>query len=703
MIGAGVACSDTGAAPEDSALRIRLADGDGQVARVGEALAEPLRVQVTQVATGVPESGIVVRWQLSAGTGAALNPLSSITDSEGFAQTRLTLGSTAGPYRVSASASGAPGLTTFGATATEALALTGLSVTSATAGDVIEVKGTGFDASPGPVIDFSGIPGTVLGSTATSLSVTVPACLPTRQVSVRVVQGQDRTSPLPLDVSSQGASVQLAVGEDLLLEDTELLRCRRLALTAGAEYLVVIRSDDTRGGGAHEYALRALGPVGDLGTAGVASTLNASAPPTLTAQSQTSDPSVTWHLRLRALEAELLTTAPLQLAAPSSATAPPAVGDSRTFPVITRSGPPDTVDAVVRFVGSRVAIYEDVSAPKPGFSSDDFATLAQEFDGAIYDRVTSVFGSEPDLDGNERVAVLLTPAVNRLTERGAEGSVAGFFFTGDLLSQGGAPANGEVLYALVPDPEGIHSGPIQRESIIGRIPAVLAHELQHLVHFNARVLIAGAASPEALWLSEALAHMAEDLVYEHYAGLGVATRADAYRAWNMERARSYLAGTGDHSLTVSSGSGSLAERGAGWLFTRYLADHFGGSRVLTDITQGAQMGVENVVQATGEPWSRTFSDWTVALALDDLDVGPARFSLPSVALREAPEFGEAAVVERGLDARTFERRGSVRSASARYLSVEPAVGNEVAVTLTGPGGSAPEVGAALRVRIVRTR
>lgn len=703
MIGAGVACSDTGAAPEESALRIRLVDGDGQVARVGEALQHPLRVRVTQIATGVAQSGVVVRWQLSAGVGAALNPLSSVTDADGVAETRLTLGSTPGPYRVSASAAGAPGLTTFGATATEALALTGLSVTSARAGDVIDLEGTGFDASPAPVVDFSGIPGTLVSAGPSSLSVAVPACLPTRQVSVRVVQGEERTQRLMLDVTSQGASVQLAIGEDLLLEDTELLRCRRLALTAGAEYLVVIRSDDTRGGGLHEYALRALGPVGDLGLAPPAVPPHAA----LDGWRREGGAAARWRDHLHRLEAAILaevsTGDSWSPNATGRAAVPPDVGDERSFAVLTRGGQPDTVRAVARFVGSHVVLYEDVTAPDPGFSQADFATLAGEFDDAIHGTVTSVFGPEPDLDGNDRVAVLLTPAVNRLTQRGADGSVAGFFFTGDLLSPSGSPPVGEVLYALVPDPQGLHSDPVHREDIIGRIPAVLAHELQHLVHFNSRVLVGGATSTEALWLSEALAHMAEDLVYEHYAARGMTTQADAYRAWNMDRARGYLASTGDHSLTVASGSGSLAERGAGWLFARYLADHFGGSRVLTDITQGAQTGIENVVQATGEPWSRTFSDWTVALALDDLSVGPSRFSLPSVELRKAPEFGEAAVVERGLDARTFERRGSVRSASARYLSVEPAVGNEIAVTLTGPGGAALEAAAALRVRIVRTK
>ena len=54
--------------------------------------------------------------------------------------------------------------------------------------------------------------------------------------------------------------------------------------------------------GAHEYALRALGPVGDLGASGVASALDASAVPMVTVQSPSGDPSVTWQHRLRALD-----------------------------------------------------------------------------------------------------------------------------------------------------------------------------------------------------------------------------------------------------------------------------------------------------------------------------------------------------------------------------------------------------------------
>ena len=46
------------------------------------------------------------------------------------------------------------------------------------------------------------------------------------------------------------------------------------------------------------------------------------------------------------------------------------------------------------------------------------------------------------------------------------------------------------------------------------VPSILAHEFQHMIHHNERIIERGASNREAVWLSEGLAHMAEDLVGE---------------------------------------------------------------------------------------------------------------------------------------------------------------------------------------------
>jgi len=46
------------------------------------------------------------------------------------------------------------------------------------------------------------------------------------------------------------------------------------------------------------------------------------------------------------------------------------------------------------------------------------------------------------------------------------------------------------------------------------VPSILAHEFQHMIHHNERIIEREASNREAVWLSEGLAHMAEDLVGE---------------------------------------------------------------------------------------------------------------------------------------------------------------------------------------------
>src|SRR5207244_11568289 len=67
----------------------------------------------------------------------------------------------------------------------------------------------------------------------------------------------------------------------------------------------------------------------------------------------------------------------------------------------------------------------------------------------------------------------------------------------------------------------------------------------------------------------------------------------------------YLANPESHFLVDTSGIGGLAERGAYWLFVRYLVDHFGGTGALADadaftrtLVQTGFTGAANVTRHT---------------------------------------------------------------------------------------------------------
>lgn len=106
---AEVHATATAAAPASIEKR----SGDGQQAPVGATLPEPVVVRVTD-AFGNPVPGVTVSWVVTAGAGSA-DPLTGITDADGTASTRWTLGPGGGEQALTAVAAGMSAV--FGVTA----------------------------------------------------------------------------------------------------------------------------------------------------------------------------------------------------------------------------------------------------------------------------------------------------------------------------------------------------------------------------------------------------------------------------------------------------------------------------------------------------------------------------------------------------------------------------------------------------------
>jgi hypothetical protein len=379
----------------------------------------------------------------------------------------------------------------------------------------------------------------------------------------------------------------------------------------------------------------------------------------------------------------------------------PSVGERRTFNVLNASGGFDQVTAEAQYVGTRAAIFVDDEAPDPpdGLTDADLAGLAARFDDAIHPAVIGAFGTPSDLDANERVIILFTPAVNRLTPRGSSGFVGGFFYGVDLLPASTGSNQAEIFYALVPDPDGIFSDAHTKQQVLQAVPAVLAHEFQHMVHFNERVLVRGAAGQEALWLSEGLAQMAEELVARAFDAASDAQGAQLFRAGAVLRARRYLAGPDTVSLVVTTGQGSLPERGAGFLSLLYLEDQQ-GTELLGDLTRTTRTGVPNVEFEAGIDWPDVLADWWSATYLDGPGPESGPLTYPTIDLRAylgSPFPLQPVPIGPG-DA---SPSGSLWSSSVRYYFVSPPFGGTASVRLGGDSGGPSAAQAALRLRLIR--
>lgn len=684
-------------------LEIVVAEGDGQFGTVGQPLATPLRAVVRVSQTQAPEEGVTVLWEVEGGVSATLvGSTTSTTDPTGSVEIGVFLGGVPQEVVVRATvAAQTNAWTTFTIHAIDLPILGDVSPRSVETGETVTLTGRNFSPVPAQnVVLFSGIRGTVVSASATQLEVEVPRCLPARDVAVRVQLGVIASDSVALTVTGGSEITSLAVGQSLDVADDGGFACYALEGGAGVEYLTLAYSASTISAAMHFYELTALSSLSPPLASPAAATVR---PPYASLRASAGDPQALWDERIRTLEAELLFhrgggAGPIGALAPAGPAAVPTVGESRVFHVQRPDLDFDQVTAVAQYVSAEAAIFVDQNAPVGGFTVADMEAFATRFDDVIHPEVTGAFGEASDLDANDRVIILFTPVVNSMTQRGSAGFIGGFFYGNDLLLANSGSNGGEVFYALVPDPAGLFSDPRTTKQVLDVVPAILAHEFQHMVHFNQKYL-GLAAGQEALWLSEAMAQMAEEIVARQYEEQKDPESTELFRSGTRARVRRYLAATDEVTLIARTGQASLEERGAGYLFVLYLTDQK-GIDLLGRLTTTTLTGVANVEAEVGLDWPDLLADWWSAILLD----GPG------------PETGP--LVYQGLDLRSLlgnpfplipgsigqggaNPAGLLWLSSAAYYIVSPDKDGSITVRLGGEAGGTSSPQAALRLRIIR--
>jgi hypothetical protein len=342
-----------------------------------------------------------------------------------------------------------------------------------------------------------------------------------------------------------------------------------------------------------------------------------------------------FHANLRNREVELSRSPGRRLPSAGAAVRrlPPVLGSQDTFKVCGNvncsAGSFVNVAATARFVGPRGAIYLDNTVPAGGLTQEDIDSLGSLFDGDspnIYGIDTTAFGRESDLDGNGVVIVLLSDAVNALSGTCPNNQIIlGYFFGLDLVSDPNSNG-GEIFYGLVPNPTATNCR-VSRNDVLGFLPPVLIHELQHMISFNQHVLVRSGSS-EQTWLNEGLSHFAEELggrrLPDSRCPLFSSCLAQFAVIGNIPNGFEYLQSPESHFLVYPASSfGTLQERGASWLFVRWLADNEAGDTLLgTDLTQALvrtnRVGAGNVAAVTGATFEQLTGQWQMANYLERL-------------------------------------------------------------------------------------
>jgi len=713
---AGLTSCGDGADPtglDTTQLEILVLAGDGQVGEVGALLPTPLTVRVQTISTGRVRETVEVHWRVVDGAGASVDHKNTVTDSAGVTSVYLTLGVKLGEYRVRASVKGMTSPPAeFIARAIESPELVSIPSGSVRAGDTIQIEGRNFSPDPAEnVVTFSRIRGLVLSASPTVLEVQVPPCLPSRSVLLQLQIGALTTQALPLQVQGGEEYLSLSVGEDMILDATDGLACFRLPSSPGTSFLVVPHSTGTLGGAEYPLVVTGLTRDGLVPSPPLPGPLRDARVSPLGHPTEDEGPIPAahweWESRHRARERSLLGAGGgvrRDLSPPSlPQRASPEVGDTRNFKVLNKEDTFDDISASIRYITDHSLIYVDAETPPNGFSDNDLIFLAEQFENAIYPTVTEVFGPESDLDSNGRVVILFTPGVNRLTSEDSNGYVGGFFYGVDLLTDRTGSNKGEVFYAVVPDPTGINGPSLSRTLLLNSIPAILAHEFEHMVHFNQRLLVGGAPDQDALWLSEALAQMAEDLVGMAFDEMGDPGRAEDYYLGNWGRARRFLEHPSQVSVLATLPPGTLAERGAGWLLLKHLYGREGEKEFLRTLTGSTRTGVENITFATDRTWKDIVSDWVGSLYLDGVSI-PVRSGLQVLGVNLRYVLGLTSpypLIPQSVGGTSFSISGSLwSSAPDYYILTTPEVGG-VALNVSGPNGRPPDSSSGLRILVVR--
>jgi hypothetical protein len=535
--------------------------------------------------------------------------------------------------------------------------------------------------------------------------------------------GSDPNPPDVLDCSAVEPT-SLAAGQFVILDASETACVRIPGAAAETEYLYVALAGDgtvSRNGTTSTYRLQG----GESPSASVAATSQA-------LFDKAPSHALAFHDMLRARERTLsqqpatVSASRARISASSVAAVPPVIGSQRTFDVCATTTCDSFVQstATAKVVGQRVAIYLDDDAPV-GFTQSDLDEVGALFDAHLYAIDTTAFGREPDLDDNGVVIVLLTQRVNDLSgDCNTTGSIVlGFFFGLDLLPTQDHSNDGEIFYGAVPRPNSPGCSSYTSAVVTQSLPGVFVHEFQHMISFNQHVLVRG-GDVEETWLNEGLSHYAEELAGRQVPDTfcpAFSQCEDQFLGDNLFNAYSYLNDPESSFLvSPSTSGGSLSERGADWLFVRWLGDHFAATQPLAPeltraLVQTNRIGAANVEAVTGVDFPTLDAQWQMANYVTNLPgftPSSDRLQYTSFNLRATYQANFPSVFSKpypltpdSTRTGTYDRTGVLRGGSGRHLRIIQPVGSvEVALILTDGAGSIPVASTnEPRIALVRVR
>jgi hypothetical protein len=321
------------------------------------------------------------------------------------------------------------------------------------------------------------------------------------------------------------------------------------------------------------------------------------------------------HLAFRRWQAGLPLPAPEAPRYAVQQAAPLAKGAVQSFWVITSFEGNDfqevQIQTKVQEVGAHcyVVVDEDVlgnplqAAPIAAKAKE----IAETFDASIYPTNTRLFGAEPNpgIDKDPRIFILLTPAVGNY----GTDTTLGYFSQRDEFAP--KPDSAAVFkHSNVKEMLYISSRIVLKGQVDDYL-GTIAHEFQHMINFNQKVLVGKNRASDDLWIDEGMAMYAIE-------ANGYGLKAGGPVLGN--HVKRYLQEPQAFSLTDWEKNPEGIGYGPVYLFMVYLADRFSES-IIKEVVTSSKLGIENlngVLKGRGTDFKRVFHDWAMANLLDGL-------------------------------------------------------------------------------------
>ena len=648
--------------------RLFAAGGDAQSAPGLSRLPVDPAVRVEDVG-GIPIPGVRVRFATGAGSGS-LTRTEATSDGRGIASTGWTLGVREGEQSMRAWVGAI--LIEFTATATAPdLAITTTELERARA-TVSYREPLAFIGRHEPPLTWSltdgALPvGIILDSTGILIGTAADTGSADFTVTVRDAAGREDSRALTLQVCDP--PLRMERGSVVVLGRGDFAPCPPLLPSgaAGDRYRVAALQSKVVPSGALPtvtLAVRAVGAGSDPGAptlaagsrhvtdhpgAGAVQALQA-LPPALAAGMRVAESTSRYHATVFEDGGRLIATHGRQSVLPDTRAevlSPAAAGTARPAPperlllVPYQSGvscsPPGPASVPALLVGysDHLAIYQDsVQRDSIPVAGKHASAVLDYYTAYGAETISEFFGKVPDINGDGRVNVFVSPAVPP--------EVAGFVWPGDFLAKSSCAASNEMELVYLNESQlSVLGAPVGTQHFLAL--STVVHEVKHVVSQYNRFRL---GSSQPLWIEEGTAEIAAEIASRKAmeAAGGVARGAmlgrDAYPPREgsivtpenfgvlIALARttvSYIAAVNSITADLSAGHNYY---GTSWHFHRFLGDVYGDAaskadgelfRALNDSVP--PIGVAGIEEATGKAIGVLLEEYATAMMLSGTDLG----------------------------------------------------------------------------------